>query len=359
MPACRVWVYACAIGMVQLGCSGDDDANANKGAINFGNAPTAGTGATGTGASNGGFDPASLCPEGAARAGRVVPRVILVLDGSCSMTTPYPANGARSATMCNDSPGTRWAALRSALLDPNTGVVTRLQGVVDFGLAIFGTQPQCPITGTPIDPARNNLPAIDAAFGNAPPGMFTPAGLALDWVFDNMIAPAAPDSDMGPQIVLFATDGEPNSCDNPAPNYQPSVDAVTKGKGLNVRTYVVSLADSSGQFHDHLQQLADLGSESGSGTLYEPGDPQQLSADLELLIGGAVGCDLALNGNVLPGHECEGVVKLDGNALTCNVDYVLTDPRHIRLQGAACDTLTASPAAVLSADFPCDVFQVD
>ena len=359
MRACR-WlvIFACVVGTTTLGCSGDDDGGGNGGGPNFGNAPPPGTAGNGSG-SGGSFDPGSLCPEGAARTNRVVPRVILVLDGSCSMTTPYPANGAPSATMCNANPGTRWAALRGALLDPNNGVITRLQGVVDFGLAIFGTQPQCPITGTPIDPARNNLPAIDAAFGQAPPGMFTPAGLALDWVFDNMIVPMAPDSNMGPQIVLLATDGEPNSCDNPMPNYQPSVDAVTKGKGLGVRTYVVSLADASGQFHDHLQQLADLGSENGSGTLYEPNSPEALAADLETLIGGAVGCDLALNGNILPGHECEGVVTLDGAQLTCNTDFVLADPRHIRLQGSACDKLTSSPDAVLSADFPCGVFMVD
>ena len=75
--------------------------------------------------------------------------------------------------------------------------------------------------------------------------LITPTGPALDWVYDNMIEEVGPDSDTGPQIVILATDGEPNSCDGgssgggrrgvggqmpTSANYQPSIDAAKLGQ---------------------------------------------------------------------------------------------------------------------------------
>ena len=353
-------------------CGGDDDGNAGSqgsGSNDFGNAtgggklPGTGGGTSGGGnaGANGGEPIRNLCPDGNVRTTRATPRVILVLDGSCSMSTPYPANGAPSATRCDSNPGTRWAALRDALIAPGTGVVDRLASVVEFGVLVFGTTgQQCPLTTPPIDPALGNLMAIEGSMPQAPPGMFTPTGLALDYVHDNMIKMQAPDAEFQPQIVVLATDGEPNSCDDAmTQTYQASVDAVTRIQALGVQTYVVSLADASGAFHDHLQQLADIGSGTGSGILYEPTTPQNLTADLETLVGGAVGCDLALNGEVAPGQQCSGTIELGGQPLKCNTDYVVTDSRHITLMGQACETLKTTPGTILTADFPCESFVVD
>jgi hypothetical protein len=299
------------------------------------------------------------CPEGIVRTERVTPRVVLLLDGSCSMSTDYPANGERSAAECVQNTTGRWNALRDALIAPQTGIVARLQGVVEFGLVVFGTEPACPIPGTPIQPALNNLIAVQAAIPAVQPGQFTPTGPALAWVYDNMIRQvSAPDRRDGPQIVILATDGEPNSCDSADTNYQPSIDAVMRSQQLGVQTYVISLADASGQFHDHLQRLADLGVGRTDAELYEPGTPEQLAADLEVLIGGAVGCDIALNGTVAAGNECTGTVTISGRQLTCNDPngWILSDPRHVRLQGAACDELKATEGAAVAARFPCGVF---
>jgi hypothetical protein len=367
--------------LLALGCGGGDDDDSAKGSANdpFGNAPGGsttgsgstpgkpgdpfhGNGSTGSTAGSGSSAEGSPnCPSGIARTMRVVPRVILLLDGSCSMSTSYPANGMRSATTCEPNANGRWAALRNALVDPQNGVVKKLEGQVEFGLAIFGTQPMCPIPAAPIQATKNNYDAINGAFPDVQPGMYTPTGPALDYVYDNLVdTSVSPDARMSPQIVVLATDGEPNSCDNPNTNYQPSIDAVTKGAGLGVKTYVISLADSSGEFHDHLQQLADIG-EGGTGKLYTPGNPEELQADLELLVGGAVGCDIALNGAVREGQECSAKVTLDNDTLDCMGanGFVLTDSRHIRLQGTACDKLKTSPNAVLSANFPCGSFTVE
>jgi hypothetical protein len=309
---------------------------------------------------------ADRCVEAQAGASRVTPRVILVLDGSCSMSTDYPANGAASASSCTQNTKGRWAALRGALVDPQRGVVPKLQSMVRFGLVVFGTQNMCPIPGEPVRPALNNLAAIVAGTPNVQPGMYTPTGPALDWVYDNLIEGVSPDGDNGPQIVILATDGEPNSCGGRGgqvvTDYQPSIDAIKKGTGKGVTTYVISLADSAGAFHDHLQQLADLGNPGAGGAakLYEPGSPDELSAALESLVGGAVGCDVALDGVITAGSECTGTVTLNGAAIGCNDanGWKLLDGRHIRLQGNACKRLMTESAQV-TARFPCSSFSPD
>jgi hypothetical protein len=282
------------------------------------------------------------------------------------MSTDYPANGAASASECKANPKGRWAALRNALIDPQNGVVPKLQNIVQFGLVVFGTQPKCPIPGEPVTPALNNLAKIQPMIPTVQPGMYTPTGPALDWVYDNLIVQNQPDGNLGPQIVILATDGEPNSCGGGAggrqqvtTNYQPVIDAVNKGTMKGVTTYMISLADAAGTFHDHLQELANLGNPSANGAakLYTPGSPQELEDALGQLVGGAVGCDIALNGTIATGSECDGTVTLNGAALGCNKPdgWKLIDESHIRLQGAACTKLKDQNGAV-EAKFPCSVF---
>jgi len=359
-----LWLSVCA-------CSSaapDAGSNAGRpGLIVAGSGYTGRAGTSGAGVGGGSTvvkDPAR-CIEGNVDAARVTPRVILVLDGSCSMTTDYPASGAASATECRDNTRGRWSALRRALVDPQSGVVPKLQHAVRFGAVVYGTEPRCPIPNEPVRPALNNLTAIEGSLPRVQPGMFTPTGPALDWVYENLITEDTPDGDNSRQIVILATDGEPNSCgggggrgQGATTNYQPSIDAVNKGTKLGVTTYVISLADATGAFHDHLQQLANLGNPSagGSAKLYEPSSPEELGRDLGTLIGGAVSCDIALSGSLRPGTECTGTVSLNGSPLPCNQPdgYRLLDARHIRVEGKACQTLMESPSSGIEARFPCD-----
>jgi hypothetical protein len=363
--------------LISLGCGSDEkkypeiDANFdNPGAV-------AGKGTLDAGK---GLQPGE-CANGLVTTSRVTPRVVLVLDGSCSMSTNYPANGAASSTECTTNENGRWSALRRALIDPQRGVVARLQGVVEFGVAVFGTAVKCPIPGSPVEPGLNNLTRIAQRVPSVQPGMYTPTGPALDWVYDNLITQSGgPDDRSGPQIVILATDGEPNSCGGggggggggrgnqgggggATTNYQPSIDAVRKGTNKGATTYVISLADAAGPFHDHLQELANLGNPSANGRaqLYEPSSPEQLEANLQSLVSAAVGCELQLNGAVDTMQACSGSVKLQGTPLECNSPngWTLIDERHIRIQGTACDKLTNAPETLVEASFDCTVFRPD
>lgn len=324
------------------------------------------------------------CANGRVNAGRVAPRVILVLDGSCSMSTDYPANGQASVTECSNNDGGRWTALRNALIDPEDGVVPKLDSVVEFGLVVYGTESRCPIPGTPVRPGLNNADEIQANLPMVQPGSFTPTGPALDWVYENLIDVQGPDTRGVAQIVILATDGEPNSCGGGGgggrnnggggrnnnnnnggveTNYQPSIDAVKKGTERGATTYVISLADATGPFHDHLQELANLGNPSANGKakLYEPSSPDELADNLQTLAGAAVGCDIRLNGAVTRADACNGIVKLDGMELKCDDPngWELVDERNIRLRGRACERIKSNNEARLEASFTCTAFRPD
>jgi hypothetical protein len=366
MRTLRTLACELVLTLVVCGCGGDDAKTPPPPSGMFDNPDPITAGKTG-GESGTGLPPGT-CANGLVVATRVAPRVVLVLDGSCSMSTNYPANGAQSASKCTNNAGGRWAALRKALVDPQAGVVPKLQGVVEFGVVVFGTQPTCPIPAEPVRPALNNLAMIEAKMPQVQPGMYTPTGPALDWVYDNLIEASGPDDRKGPQVVILATDGEPNSCGGgnggqSTTNYQPSIDAVKKGASLGATTYVISLADSSGPFHDHLQQLANLGNPGANGAamLYEPASPDQLTKNLMSLVGAAVGCEIELNGSVEASQACTGKVTLDGKALACNDPngWALVDASHIKLQGKACQTLTANSDANVEAMFSCTAFRPD
>lgn len=309
------------------------------------------------------------CANGLITATRIPPKVILVLDGSCSMSTDYPANGAASASRCTRNAKGRWSALRSALVGAQ-GVVPKLEKAVAFGLVVYGTEPRCPIPAQPIAAALGNAARIQAGFPETPPGMYTPTGPALDWVFDNLVTAVGPDQRAASQIVILATDGEPNSCGggfgfgrSNETNYQPSIDAVKKGAIQGAVTYVISLADATGPFHDHLQALANLGNPAAKGgaELYEPASPDELAQTLDRLTLAAVSCEIALNGTILLDQACDGTVTLDGTELACNDPngWMPIDERRIRLVGEACEKLRASNNPAVEAHFACTGFRPD
>jgi hypothetical protein len=261
----------------------------------------------------------------------------------------------------------RWSSVREALVGPE-GVVPALQDLVKFGLALFGTNGACPLPYGMVTPALNNMTAIQSGLPGQPPGTYTPAGAALNEVVQMLPDPttAGPDMEIEPQVIIFATDGNPNDCmpagfgGEPEPNFQPSIDAAMLSQSKHQRLYVISVGMDA--FADHLQELANIGAgldraASPGATVYYPTDPAALASTLETLIGAELSCDVVLEGKgVRPGKECNGMVELNGMPLECNGadGYELSDPRLITLKGSACDLYKSSASAVLNASFPCD-----
>jgi hypothetical protein len=304
---------------------------------------------------------------------------MLVVDGSGSMQeNPYPADAVADAGTMGGGPPpmvpagkTRWDAVRRALVDPTDGVVPKLQGLVKFGLAVFGTMQTCPLPLGIIDPVLNNAPMITSGMPAMAPGLFTPTGPALDMIVDRLPDPTLVPPDghsVGPQIVVLATDGDPNTCGStdplafmpPTTNYQPSLDAANKLKAKHLRMFVISVGNDAGKAH--LQQMANIGagmdpSASPGAMVYYPENPAALAMTLSDLIGKELSCDVELKGKgVLKGQECKGTVMLNGATLECNGDngWSLTDATHIALKGTACETFKAPAASMLHANFPCE-----
>lgn len=387
------WVFAALL--IAVGCGGSDTGGTTRGPNGL-PLPQAGKGSSSAGSSGGAVIPIDNpnatgptqshtmptmvempCASTSIVANRVLPTVMLVVDGSTSMDSPYgdpppDAGMPNGGGMPAAGQATRWTAIRDALVKPDVGVVPSLQGLVRFGLALFGTQPTCPLPLGVIPPDLNNYTKINAGLPNGtPPGFFTPTGPALEQVVPMLEDPTlAVDRVIGPQIIVLATDGDPNSCGStdifagpPVTDYAPSIAAAMKIAQKHVKMYVISVGmDAAAQ---HLQEMANIGAglaqnANPGATVYYPEDPAALAETLKTLIGAELSCDLALEGKgVKMGLECMGTVMLNGQALECNGDngWQLVDETHIRLKGTACDTFKDAVDAKLSANFPCQVIQ--
>ena len=229
------------------------------------------------------------CSSNAMTAERIVPSIMLVIDGSSSMMQLYgetPDGGVVDPGAMGVT--TRWQAVRQALIDPVDGVVPMLQGRVKFGLAVFGTMPTCPLPLGVIDPALDNAMSIDTGLPMEAPGFTTPTGPALDQVVDRLPDPSSSAGmDVGPQVVVLVTDGDPNGCVDvndplgppPMTDYAPSIAAAIKLQQKHLRMFVIGVGDEAAKAH--LQQMANLGAglaqdEKPGAAVYYPEDPAAL-----------------------------------------------------------------------------------
>ena len=308
------------------------------------------------------------CTTVTLNASRITPNVMLVVDGSSSMVDD-PDTGMPAYYPPTQMTTRRWDAVRTALVDPMMGVVPQLQGLVKFGLAVFGTGAifggggMCPLPLGVTAPALNNFPAVMGGLGAAPPGTFTPTGLALNAIVDMLPDGRSldPDKIVEPQIIILATDGNPNDCMDAMPNFQPSIEAANKAAAKNIKMFVISVGTDTSMMH--LQQMANIGAGMpmdmmpGAKVFY-PENTAELSATLSELIGKELSCEVKLEGKgVIEGRECEGKVSIDGKELECNGadGWRLNDPLHIEVLGTACETFKKSAQSMLLANFPCEI----
>ena len=400
-PSASGWSRMTAALLVVAGCAADPSTESgprNGGAVNpgalagrTGGAPSGSSGTGGAGflgdnptgrpmeapmvVTNPLFDPS--CASTNVRANRILPTVMLVVDGSTSMEMPYgeaappPDGGVAMAGMAAPAAApSRWMSIRGALVDPTNGVVPKLQGLVKFGMALFGTQPSCPLPFGIIEPVLNNATAITAGLPNGmAPGVFTPTGPALDMVVDHLpdssnVPPDEPP--IGPQIILLATDGDPNACEGslfapPVTDYAPSIAAAMKAQAKHIKMYVIGVGMDAAA--THLQEMANIGqgmpqTMNPGAEVFYPENAAALSDTLAALIGAELSCDLQLDGKgIRKDLACMGTVTLDNMPLVCDDPngWTLIDETHMRLQGTACDVYKNAADAHLTADFPCEV----
>lgn len=339
----------------------------------------------------GGRGPGGMCAEAMIYTSRSTPQILFVVDGSGSMCETFGGD-------------TRWRSLRSALLAADTGLIPRLQASAEFGLLIYdGTiDPFLAIgsVGTPspacagmyfeqkamgdcpglveVPIALNNAPPIDMAFPATELGGSTPTDKAMNKAIDDLVAMRStdPDGNVKPQYVILATDGAPNDIcvggvggDGTAQK-QGVIAAVDRGASMNVRTFVVSLAGGDASLQAHLDEVARHGDPTNPmARTYTPESPEELVTQLAALLGGAVGCDITLNGTVSVGQECSGTVTMNGVEVPCceggmcagtpPVGWRLKDPSTIELVGNSCLDFLTAQSATLNAGFPCGVFVVE
>jgi len=314
-----------------------------------------GGGTTSSSSSSGVGGEGGSCGEVDVEIGPQIPTVMLLIDQSGSMTSNFQGEP-------------RWQVVYDVLMDPQDGVVATLQDQVRFGLTLYTYQsgPICPQLVEIKPPALNNHGTIDQVYSQESPTSNTPTGESLEQVAASLAQFAEP----GPKLIILATDGDPDRCDDPNGHDNVSkqlvVDAAQNAYLANVETVIIAVGNQvSG---DHQQDVANAGKglpvpapvpcndPNICAPTYEPTTKQAMIDAFTDIINGQRTCVFTLEGEVIPGKECEGEVTLNGQLLGCNDPdgWQLNTPSEIEFVGAACDTIMNDPEVTISVSFPCD-----
>lgn len=270
----------------------------------------------------------------------VTPSIQLVLDQSGSMAG-------------TDVSPTRYQAMRNALVDVTTGVVTQLEAKAYFGSELYTCNGNNDAF-TIIPRALNNAGMIRTSLDGHMPAGSTPTAHAIDKARTDFAASPPPAG--SPPIIVLATDGEPNSCNqnlSQAQYNQQSVDAAKAAYAAGIPVYVLAINQQS----QHFQDVANAGQGWMAGqpnvTYYPVTNAQQLAAAFNTIISGVVSCDLTLTSSIDATLAMQGVVTVDGMTLTYGTDWMLVGGNTIHLVGAACASLKSTANPSVSASFPC------
>lgn len=317
--------------------------------------------ASGTDAGGGGSDPgpvdvpdAGTCAQVQVDLHDVIPTVMLLVD--------------RSGTMKEDFQNTsRWNAVYQTLMDGQNGLVAQLQNQVRFGIATFsgyyGTTEgyACPIV-TQVAPAMGNYGAINQMYAPQDPIKDTPTAPSLAMAQATLAGVTEP----GPKIIVLATDGLPDTCDqwDPDGTTKAKADAIAAAQTAHtagIDTYIISVGPDVAQ--SHLQDMANAGlglpvGGAQNAPYYQALSPDSLVSAFNSIIGGVRSCTFSMDGQVDPSRASTGTVTLDGQPLTYGTDWQLVDESTLQLLGSACDTIMAGGDHSVTASFECNAVNV-
>jgi hypothetical protein len=289
-----------------------------------------GTG-NGTGGGNG------TCASTDVNLDNQLPTVLLLVDQSSSMDERFGMSD-------------RWQTLRTALMDPNSGIVNTLQAQVRFGLTLYsgrnGMAP-CPAL-TSVAPALNNFAPIDMAYPQPTSAIIddTPTGESIAAAAKILQAVTDP----GPKVIVLATDGEPDTCATPDPQTpeakEMAIKAAQDAFAMGVFTFYISVGNEVSE--EHATEMANVGQgyprTDATKRFYRANDQAGLADAFKTIVTGVRTCSFQLNGTVKAGSESDGTVTLDGMTLQLNDPngWRLSSPSTIELLGSACETIKNS-----------------
>jgi hypothetical protein len=283
---------------------------------------------------------------------------MFLVDQSGSMTDPFGGGDDR------------WEAAHGAI---NT-IVSARDSIVRFGLTTYtsddGNDP-CPLLPTQVDFALDSSATIGDPLVYKPTypsedGDETPTGDSIDALV-SIIQNDPPPAD-GPTIIVLATDGEPDTCEQPNPQdgQAEAVAAATAAHTLGIDVFILSVGDQVGE--PHLQDMANVGvglaenGSQGNAPFWVGNNPQELEDAFDAIISASISCDIQMDkrfDNVTKACA-EGDVRLNGNSLDCPTEWRVKPGVDdvIELVGAACDTLKSGDVT-FTAEFPCGAILVE
>jgi hypothetical protein len=275
----------------------------------------------------------------------------------------------------------RWNVVRDVLFNETKGVVKPLEDKVRFGMALYTSDGGNVNEDEPemVDPTKACPELIEVPIGltnhAAMLGEFacndiqgdTPTGESLVAAASTLRAFEEP----GPQIIVLATDGEPDSCE--CPNFNGDVPARCKMPGVpdaikaqvvttageihaeDVTIHVINVSTPSNMsLQMHLAEVA----AAGGGNVYPGFNPGDLSTAFNEIIDGARSCVIDLDGEIASGKETTGTVTLDGERLLLDDEngWKVNSATQLELLGEACETIKSGDHD-LKIKFPCGSFQ--
>lgn len=281
--------------------------------------------------------------------------VLLLIDQSQSMFTAF-------------GDGTRWSVLRQAIVDPEQGLLASLDASTNLGLMIYTGQGGssnplgCPLI-TEVQAEFGNVDRVRSVYLATGPrrGGDTPTGESIDRAVLALGAIAS----AGPKYILLATDGEPDTCQQPKPSegMPQALEAAQRAFAQGMRVYTLGVAE--GIDPSRVQQMANAGAGKDPGLTYgvDPGaepplfansDPQQLAQQLRGVIGDVRTCSIDLGTSVASDSALEGRLVLDGRLLASDArdGWTLVDERTLLIHGAACEQILGEGER-LEVRFPC------
>lgn len=293
---------------------------------------------------------------------RITPTVMLLIDQSGSMDQSFE-NGRD-----------RWQTVRETLTNGDTSFLKTLQSSVRFGMTLYtsdggfgdGPTPRtCPKLQN-VGIQLNNFQNISALFNQKNDGEYvygpagdTPTAESVEAVSASLRA----FEEEGPKSIILATDGDPDTCEDPDANDSDasktrSVEAVRAAYTSGIPTKIISVGSEVTASHLKALAVAGAGGDQ-SAEAYTALDTSALEAAFDAIIGSVRTCDFTLEGRVTAANAPRGTVLVDGQAVIFGDPngWEMPDDQTVRLNGSACSRVQADAGGV-SMKFPCDAIVI-